>query len=82
MESIYAAGKCETSFTGSVGPWLLLTDQNGNRINDQVYKFKFVKDQVARIICTQDGGLLMVGPGYIDSQHQLTGWIRKLNPAL
>ncbi len=79
---IYAAGKCETSFTGSVGPWLLLTDPNGNRINDQVYKFKFVKDQVARIICTQDGGLLMVGPGYIDSQHQLTGWIRKLNPAL
>lgn len=79
---ILAAGKCETSFTGSVGPWLLLTDSDGKKIDDTVYKFKFVKDQIARIICTHDGGLLMVGPGYIESQLKPTGWIRKLNPEL
>ncbi len=80
--NILAAGKCETSFSGNIGPWLLFIDQNGNRINDQVYKFKFVKDQIARIICTKDGGILMVGPGYVETQHQLTGWLRKLNPEL
>ncbi|MFW6289696.1 MAG: hypothetical protein ACOC0R_01910 [Mariniphaga sp.] len=80
--NIMAAGKCETSFTGSVGPWLLLVDVNGNKIQDQIYKFRFVKDQVARIITTKDGGLLMVGPGYVDSETQLSGWMRKLNPVL
>lgn len=80
--NVLAAGKCETSFTGSVGPWLMLVDSNGKMTDNRVYKFKFVKDQVARIICTKDGGILMVGPGYIESEHQLTGWLRKLNPSM
>ncbi len=80
--NIMAAGKCETSFTGSVGPWLLLVDKNGSKIQDQVYKFRFVKDQVARIICTQDGGLLMVGPGYTETERKISGWMRKLNPVM
>ncbi len=79
---IMAAGKCETSFTGSIGPWLLLVDKNGKKINDQVYKFKFVKDQVSRIIGTKDGGLLMIGPGYVETDTPMTGWLRKLNPVL
>lgn len=80
--NIMAAGKCETSFTGTIGPWLLLVDKNGNKVQDQVYKFRFVKDQVARIICTKDGGLLMVGPGFTETESQMTGWLRKLNPVM
>jgi hypothetical protein len=77
--NILAAGKCETSFTGTVGLWLLLVDKNGEIIKDQVLKFKFADDQVAQIICTSDDGLLMIGPGYVKSDHPISGWIRKLN---
>jgi hypothetical protein len=80
--NIMAAGKCETSFTGSIGPWLMLVDKNGKMIKDQVYKFRYVNDQVARIICTSDGGFLVVGPGYIKTENRLTGWVKKLNPVL
>ncbi|MGM0621856.1 MAG: hypothetical protein ACQETJ_12470, partial [Bacteroidota bacterium] len=80
--SIMAAGNCETSFTGNIGPWLLFVDKNGKLINDQVYKFKFNHDRVACIINTSDGGFLMVGPGYIDTEHRLTGWVKKLSPVL
>lgn len=80
--NIMAGGKCETSFTGSVGPWLLFVDKNGNLADEKVLKFVSVKDQVARIICTSDGGLLLIGPGNIDSQNRLTGWMKKMKPVL
>lgn len=80
--NIMAAGKCETSFTGTIGPWLLFIDKNGKMVKDQVYKFHFVRDQVARIVCTSDGGFLLVGPGYIETDQLLTGWVKKLNPVL
>jgi hypothetical protein len=50
--------------------------------NNQVFKFRFIHDQAARIICTSDGGFLMVGPGYIDTEYKLEGWVKKLSPAL
>lgn len=78
--NILAAGKCETSFTGTIGPWLLLVDKDGKMIKEEVFKFKFVEDKAARIICVSDGGYLMIGPGYIQSERQISGWIRKLNP--
>lgn len=80
--NIMAAGNCETSFTGSIGPWLLFVDKNGKLIKDQVYKFKFNHDRVARIISTSDGGLLLIGPGFIETNGRLSGWIKKLNPVL
>jgi len=80
--NIMAAGKCETSFTGNIGPWLMFIDKNGKMVKDQVYKFRFVYDQAARIICTSDVGLLMIGPGFIETDRQLTGWVKKLNPVL
>ncbi len=80
--NIMAAGKCETSFTGSIGPWLMLVDKNGKMVKDQVYKFRYVNDQAARIICASDGGFLLVGPGYIKTENRLTGWVKKLNPVL
>ncbi|MEE4198552.1 MAG: hypothetical protein V2I54_12985 [Bacteroidales bacterium] len=80
--NIMAGGKCETSFSGSVGPWLLFVDKNGKLINEKVLKFVSVKDQVARIICTSDGGLLLIGPGNIDTQSRMTGWMKKMKPVL
>ncbi len=80
--NIMAAGKCETSFSGQIGPWLLLIDKNGKMIKDQVHKYRFVKDQVARIICTTDRGFLIVGPGYVEREPRLVGWVKKLNPVL
>lgn len=79
---ILAGGKCETSFSGKVGPWLMLIDGNGNQLSEQLFKFCFVKDQVARLIATSDGGVLMVGPGFTDANVHQTGWVRKLNPIL
>lgn len=80
--NIMAGGKCETSFTGSVGPWLLFVDKNGNLVDEKVLKFVSVKDQVARIICTSDGGLLLIGPGNIGTQNRMAGWMKKLKPVL
>lgn len=80
--NIMAAGKCETSFTGSIGPWLLLVDRNGKIIKEQVFKFRFVQDQAARIICTSDGGFLMIGPGFVETDRPLSGWVKKLKPVL
>lgn len=80
--NIMAAGKCETSFTGSIGPWLLFIDKNGKMVKDRVYKFHFIHDQAARIVCTSDGGFLLVGPGYIETNNRLAGWVKKLSPTL
>jgi hypothetical protein len=80
--NIMAGGKCETSFTGSVGPWLLFVDENGNLLSEKVLKFVSVKDQIARIICTSDGGLLLIGPGNIGTQNRMTGWMKKMKPVL
>ena len=75
---ILAAGKCETSFTGTVGPWLLIVDEKGTLIDDQVYKFNFYNDQAARIILTSNGGFVLIGPGCIDSDRGTFAWIKKL----
>ncbi|WP_073002511.1 PQQ-binding-like beta-propeller repeat protein [Mariniphaga anaerophila] len=80
--NIMAAGKCETSFSGKIGPWLLLIDKSGKMLTEKVFQFKFVNDQAARIICTSDGGFIMVGPGYIDTNYLLSGWVKKLSPLL
>lgn len=80
---ILIAGKCETSFTGTIGAWLLLTDKDGKKITDQVDKFRFGGDQAARIINTSDGGFLMVGPGKTDPDVRNTrGWIKKFKPLI
>ncbi len=80
--NIMAGGKCETSFSGSVGPWLLFVDKSGNLVDEKVLKFISVKDQVARIICTSDSGMLLIGPGNVDSQNRLSGWMKKMKPVL
>ena len=81
--NILIAGKCETSFTGTVGPWLILTDQSGKLLHEQVDKFRFSGDQASCIINTSDGGFLMVGPGKINPDtRKNTGWIKKFKPLL
>lgn len=80
---ILVAGKCETSFTGTVGPWLMLIDPTGKKIMDHVDKFRFSGDQASRIILTADGGFVMVGPGrHQPSQNRSIGWIKKYKPLL
>lgn len=75
------AGKCATSFTGTVGPWLIFTDNSGKMLKDQVDKFRFSGDQASRIINTSDGGFLIVGPGKItDDFRRSAGWIKKFKP--
>lgn len=79
--NILVAGKCETSFTGSIGPWLMITDKSGKLLQDKVDRFRFGGDQASRIINTADGGFLMVGPGRVDlQQSRVTGWIKKFKP--
>lgn len=81
--NILVAGKCETSFTGSIGPWLMITDKSGKLLQDKVDKFRFGGDQASRIINTADGGFLMVGPGRVDPQQsRVTGWIKKFKPLM
>ena len=81
--NILIAGKCETSFTGTIGPWIMLVDKTGKKIADQVDKFRFSGDQASRIINTSDNGFLIVGPGNIDREApRSNGWIRKLKPIL
>jgi hypothetical protein len=55
--NILIAGKCETSFTGTIGPWLILADKNGKLLHEQVDKFRFSGDQASRVINTSDGGI-------------------------
>jgi hypothetical protein len=79
--NILVAGRCETSFTGTVGPWLIITDKTGKLLTDKVDRFRFGGDQASRIISTADGGFLMVGPGLMDPQiTRYSGWIKKYHP--
>jgi hypothetical protein len=76
--NILVAGKCETSFSGTIGPWILNIDKTGKKITDQVDRFRFSGDQASRIINTADGGFLMVGPGTINPEYRRSnGWIKK-----
>lgn len=78
---ILVAGSCETSYTGTIGPWLLLLNRQGERVDDRVDRFRFMGDQASRIVQTSDGGFIMVGAGRMaaDSRRQL-GWIKKVGP--
>jgi hypothetical protein len=79
--NILVAGRCATSFTGTVGPWLIYTDKSGKMLKDQVDKFRFNGDQASRIINTSDGGFLMVGPGKLTGDlRRSAGWIKKFKP--
>lgn len=76
---IMAAGKCETSYSGTTGLWLIFVDANGEIMHERVTRFRVMRDQVSRIICTADGGFLLVGPGWQESDEPVWGWIKKLN---
>jgi len=75
---ILLAGKKETSFLGKVGPWLLLSDENGNVLDERLLPFKFNKDQAVQIINSSDGGFVVIGPGEVDPENNRSdGWIKK-----
>jgi len=75
---ILLAGKKETSFLGKVGPWLLLSNENGEVIDELLLPFKFNRDQAVEIINSSDGGFVVIGPGEIDPDYgRSDGWIKK-----
>mgnify|MGYP000474701850 FL=1 len=76
--NILMAGKKETSFLGKIGPWLLLSDENGTILNELLLPFKFNGDQAADIINTADGGFVVIGPGPVELNiTRSDGWIKK-----
>jgi hypothetical protein len=75
---VLLAGKKETSFMGRIGPWLLLTDDEGNVIEEQVLPINFANNQASKIICSSDGGCVVVGPGMPDDEiTSSAAWIIK-----
>lgn len=75
---ILMGGKKETSFLGRIGPWLLLSDENGTILSELVLPFKFKGDQAADIINTADGGFVVIGPGPVALDiTRSNGWIKK-----
>jgi hypothetical protein len=75
---ILMAGKKETSFLGKVGPWLLLSDEKGNVIDEALLPFKFNKDQAVQIVNSSDGGFVVIGPGQVEQDYNRSdGWIKK-----
>ena len=78
---ILLAGKKETSFLGKIGPWLLLTDENGKVLSEMVFPFRFSNDQAARIINASDGGFVVIGPGQLQAEAPKSeAWIKKFMP--
>lgn len=76
--NILLAGKCASSYTGTIGPWLMLTDKTGKMVKEEVSKFRITGDEASRIINTSDGGFLVIGPGKVDPRQRISvGWIRK-----
>jgi hypothetical protein len=76
--TILLAGKKETSFLGKVGPWLLLSDGNGNVLDELLLPFKFNKDQAVQIVNSSDGGFVVIGPGEVGPDYSRSdGWIKK-----
>ena len=75
---ILMAGKKETSFLGNIGPWIVLSDDKGEKISELVMPFVFSDDQAAEIINSSDGGFVVIGPGKIDyANTRSDGWIKK-----
>lgn len=75
---ILLAGKKETSFLGKIGPWLLVSDKEGQVIEELLFPFKFNKDQAVEIINSSDGGFVVIGPGEMDLDYiRSDGWIKK-----
>lgn len=76
--NILMAGKKETSFLGKIGPWLVLTNEKGEKLDEHLLPFKFNIDQAADIINSSDGGFVVIGPGAIDRKYgRSDGWIKK-----
>jgi hypothetical protein len=75
---ILLAGKCSSSYSGTIGPWLVLADESGKLIREEVSRFRFNGDEASAIINTSDGGFLIIGPGRLNSNLKSSvGWIKK-----
>jgi hypothetical protein len=76
--SILLAGKCSSSYSGTIGPWLVLTNETGKLIREEVSRFRSYGDEASAIVNTSDGGFLIIGAGKPDPRQKTSvGWIRK-----
>lgn len=70
------AGIKATSFSGKIGPWLLLLDSNGNIVNETLLNMRL--EQAAKAIVAPDGGIVVIGPGINDRlSSRSDSWIIK-----
>lgn len=67
-----------TSFMGRIGPWIILLDENGNLLGEKLIDLHFNNDQAKKVLNSKDGGLVVIGPGFIDKNYfKSNGWIMK-----
>lgn len=72
------AGAKVTSFLGKTGPWMMLVDQEGNLVSENLINKHFTRDQAIKVINSSDGGIIVIGPGEQDEDYSFSrGWIMK-----
>lgn len=77
--NLIVAGAKLTSFSGKIGPWLLLVNSEGETLDEHMLNMPF--DQASEIINTPDSGFVVIGPGYHDKLNRRSnGWIIKFSP--
>lgn len=70
------AGIKATSFSGKIGPWLLLLDSNGNIVDETLLNLRL--EQAAKAVVALDGGIVVIGPGINDRlSSRSDSWIIK-----
>lgn len=70
------AGIKATSFSGKIGPWLLLLDSNGNIVDETLLNMRL--EQAAKAVVAPDGGIVVIGPGINDRlSSRSDSWIIK-----
>lgn len=78
--SFVIAGIKSTSFLGKVGPWLLWVDAEGKEKGENLIKYHCNNDQAVKIINSNDGGIVVIGPGLQDAENtRANGWIMKFS---
>ncbi len=72
------AGTKVTSFTGTIGPWLMEIDGNGQVLNELLLDMKYAR--ACKILNTKDGGFVVIGPGLNENlTPRSDGWIAKFS---
>lgn len=59
---------------------MLLVDIEGNEIGENLIRYHCNNDQAVKVINSNDGGIVVIGPGLQDeSNTRANGWIMKFS---